>query len=108
LGGPIAGLVALLLIATDPTYYGHMFINAKDVPFAAAMIFLIFSLVRAFDEYPRPRASTILIFSLALGLTIGTRIIGGVAVAFAGIAFLFLIAGDWLEIGVRPALLRAL
>lgn len=108
LGGPIAGLVALLLIATDPTYYGHMFINAKDVPFAAAMIFLVFSLVRTFDEYPRPRASTILIFALALGLTIGTRIIGGIAVAFAGIAFLFLIAGEWREMGLRPALARAL
>jgi len=107
LGGPIAGLAALLLIATDPTYYGHMFINAKDVPFAAAMIFLIFTMVRAFDEYPRPRASTIFLFALALGLTIGTRIIGGIAVAFAGIAFLFLVAGEWRELGLRPALARA-
>ncbi len=107
LGGPIAGVAALLLIATDPSYYGHMFINAKDVPFAAAMIFLVFSLVRAFDEYPRPRVSSILIFALALGLTVGTRIIGGIAAAFAGIAFLFLVAGEWRKMGLRPALARA-
>jgi hypothetical protein len=107
LAGPAAGLAALLLIATEPTYYGHMFINAKDTPFAAAMIFLVFSLVRAFDEYPRPRLSTVAIFALALGLTIGTRIIGGIAVAFAAIAFLFLLAGETRELGLRPALLRA-
>lgn len=108
LGGPIAGAVALVLIATDPTYYGHMFINAKDTPFAVAMIFLVFTLVRAFDEYPKPRASTILLFALALGLTIGTRIIGGIAAAFAGIGFLFLIAAEWREMGFRPAIVRAL
>ncbi|HWJ99411.1 MAG TPA: hypothetical protein VNR41_01755 [Xanthobacteraceae bacterium] len=105
--GPLAGLAALLLIATAAPYYGHMFVNAKDTPFAVAMIFLIYSLVRAFDEYPKPRASTILIFALALGLTIGTRVIGLIAVAFAGIAFLFLIAGEWRQQGLRPALTRA-
>ncbi len=81
LGGPAEGLAALLLIATNPAYYGHMFINAKDTPFVAAMIFLVFALVRAFDEYPKPRVPTILIIALALGLTIGTRIIGGIEVA---------------------------
>ena len=34
LGGPLAGLVALVLLATCPLYYGHMFMNAKDAPFA--------------------------------------------------------------------------
>lgn len=108
LGGPGAGLAALLLIATAAPYYGHMFVNAKDTPFAVSMIFLVYALVRAFDEYPKPRASTILVFALALGLTVGTRIIGLIAVAFAGIGFLFLIAGEWREQGSRPALLRAL
>src|SRR5262249_47055969 len=35
--GPVAGLIALILLASCPLYYGHMFINAKDAPFAAAM-----------------------------------------------------------------------
>src|SRR4029077_14793591 len=33
LGGPLAGLVALVLLAACPLYYGHMFMNAKDAPF---------------------------------------------------------------------------
>jgi hypothetical protein len=36
LGGPLAGLIALLLLAACPLYYGHMFMNAKDAPFAVA------------------------------------------------------------------------
>src|SRR5256885_42377 len=33
LGGPFAGLIALVLLATCPVYYGHMFMNPKDSPF---------------------------------------------------------------------------
>ena len=55
LGGPVAGLVALVLLATCPLYYGHMFMNAKDAPFAAAMAVLLLGIVRAFDEYPKAR-----------------------------------------------------
>ncbi len=54
LGGPVAGLIALLLLAACPVYDGHMYINAKDTPFAAAMTILLWSLVRMFDEYPAP------------------------------------------------------
>ena len=34
------GLIALALLATCPLYYGHMFINPKDAPFAVAMAML--------------------------------------------------------------------
>jgi hypothetical protein len=107
LGGPLAGLAALLLIATNPTYYGHMFINAKDTPFATAMIFLVLALVRAFDEYPKPKPLTIFLFALTLGLTIGTRIIGGVAAGFFAVAILFAFAGEWRQMGLQPATRRA-
>jgi hypothetical protein len=109
LGGPIAGVAALALLAITPLYYGHMYINSKDAPFAVAMVFLLYTLVRAFGEYPRPRPSTIILFGLALGLTIGTRVIGGIAVAFAGIGAAFLLAGEiyatnWRESVVRMAI----
>jgi len=54
IGGPLAGLIAVALLATCPLYYGNMYINAKDAPFAVAMVFLTLALVRAFEEYPRP------------------------------------------------------
>ena len=53
IGGPLAGLLALVLLATCPLYYGHMFMNPKDSPFAVAMAILLLGLVRAFEQYPR-------------------------------------------------------
>ena len=105
-GGPIAGVAALALLATTPLYYGHMFINAKDAPFAVAMAFLLLALVRAFDEYPRPRPSTIVMFGFALGLAIGTRVMGGLALVFAGIGGLFLLVGEAYALSFRESATR--
>ncbi len=57
LGGPFAGLMTLVLLAACPLYYGHMFINAKDGPFAAVTVIALLGLVRAFEEYPRATAA---------------------------------------------------
>src|SRR5262249_17382187 len=62
LGGPVAGFVALVLLAITPAYYGHMYINAKDIPLAVAMVFLLYTFVRAFEEHPRPSPKTIILF----------------------------------------------
>ena len=76
-GGPLAGLVALVLLATCPLYYGHMFINAKDAPFATAMAVLLLGLIRAFDEYPSPSARTMVLAGVGLGLAFGSRVLAG-------------------------------
>jgi hypothetical protein len=81
-GGPLAGLCALLLLASWPLYYGHMFMNAKDAPFATAMAILLLALLRAFEDYPRPGATTIALFGLGLGLAIGSRVLGGLAALY--------------------------
>ncbi len=106
LGGPVAGLAALVLLAATPLYYGHMFINAKDTPFAVAMAFLAYATVRSFEEYPRPRISTILLFGLALGLAVGTRVIGGIGLVFAAAGVVVLFAIDWRELGAKTAAWR--
>jgi hypothetical protein len=104
LGGPVAGLVALALIACEPQFYGHMFINPKDAPFAVAMIALLYSLVRAIEEYPRPGIATIAIFGASLGLTLGTRIMGGMAALYLMLPLALLIAHDWRHHDARFAL----
>src|SRR5262245_30773728 len=70
IGGPTCGLIALVLLATCPLYYGHMFMNPKDAPFAAAMALLLLALVRAIEDYPRPTPATVALFAIGLGLTI--------------------------------------
>jgi hypothetical protein len=92
-GGSLAGLIAVALLATCPLYYGNMFMNAKDSPFAVAMVFLTLSLVRAFEEYPRPSPITCTMVGCAAGLAIGTRVLGGLAMvnALAALALIFAI-----------------
>jgi Dolichyl-phosphate-mannose-protein mannosyltransferase len=80
IGGPFAGLIAVALLAACPLYYGHMFINAKDGPFAAVMMVALLGLVRAFEEYPRPTAPTLALCGVGMGLAIGARVLGGFAV----------------------------
>ena len=82
-GGPLAGLAALLLLVLCPTFYGHMFMNPKDAPFAVAMVILMLGLVRLAEEYPEPSPRTILIVGLGAGLSIGSRILGGLALVYA-------------------------
>jgi 4-amino-4-deoxy-L-arabinose transferase-like glycosyltransferase len=104
LGGPVAGLIALCLLATLPMFYGHMFINPKDAPFAVAVAALLYALARAIEEYPRPTAATIAIFGISLGLTLGTRIMGGMVALYVALPLVLLIAHDWRHHDARFAL----
>ena len=103
LGGPLAGLLALVLLATTPMYYGHMFMNAKDGPFAVAMCVLLFALVRALEEYPSPSRGAVMLLGCALGLAIGTRILGGIAVLFVIAPLALLVGADIRKVGVHKA-----
>jgi Dolichyl-phosphate-mannose-protein mannosyltransferase len=105
-GGPLAGLAALLLLALCPTYYGHMFMNPKDAPFAVAMVILILGLVRLAEEYPSPSPRTILLVGLGAGLSIGTRILGGFGLIYALIGFVPLLVAEVHNQGAREAIRR--
>jgi Dolichyl-phosphate-mannose-protein mannosyltransferase len=106
IGGPLAGLITLILLATCPLYYGHMFMNAKDAPFAAAMAVLLLGLVRAFDEYPQPGARTVALAGLGLGLAFGSRILAGIAAPYALAALLMIVIGEMRAGGLRAAAAR--
>jgi hypothetical protein len=106
IGGPLAGLASLLLLALCPIFYGHMFMNPKDAPFAVAMIILMLGLVRLAEEYPKPSPRTILIVGLGAGLSIGTRILGGLALVYAAIGFIPLFLEELRNEGVREAVRR--
>jgi hypothetical protein len=105
-GGPLAGLAALLLLALCPTFYGHMFMNPKDAPFAVAMVILMLGLVRLVEEYPRPSPRTVLITGLGAGLSIGSRVLGGLALLYAVVGFMPMLIDEVRTHGAREAARR--
>ena len=92
LGGPLAGLIGLILLATCPLYYGHMFINAKDGPFAVTSVIALLGIVRAFEEYPRATPATVALTGIGVGLAVGSRVMGGFAVLDALLPLAFIVA----------------
>jgi Dolichyl-phosphate-mannose-protein mannosyltransferase len=105
-GGPLAAVIAVALLAVCPLYYGNMFINPKDTPFAVAMAFLTLALVRAFEEYPRPSPVTCAMVGAGAGLAIGTRVLGGLGAfnALAALSLMFAIEArrdGWREAGAN-------
>src|SRR5258708_37433299 len=91
MGGPIAGLMALILLATCPLYYGHMFMNPKDSPFAVATAIFLLGAMRALEQYPRVSLATGSLVGIGFGLSFGSRIMGafGLIGPLAAVAFLF-------------------
>ena len=85
-------MLALLLLAACPLYYGHMFMNPKDAPFAAAMAFFLLGLVRLLDQYPKPCPTTLFMVGMGFGLSIGSRIMAGFGVIEAVGALALLVA----------------
>lgn len=79
-GGGLVGLVALVFLALTPMYYGHIFNNPKDIPFAVGVVWSLYYMSRALMIYPQIRRKLILKLGFVLGLTLGIRV-GGVMIA---------------------------
>ncbi|MBP2300106.1 ArnT family glycosyltransferase [Azospirillum picis] len=91
LAGPRAGFIATALLALSGVYYGAMFNNTKDVPFAAGMVWTLYFATRILLQLPRPSRSAVLKFGLVLGMTLAIRV-GAVLAGFylaAGMALHF-------------------
>jgi hypothetical protein len=104
LAGPRAGFLALVLLAANPDWYGHMFNNPKDIPFGTAMTWATYYLVRVARTLPQPRMGTVLKFGLTAGLAMGVRVGGGLLWVYAGALVLAWALFQTRATGWRPAL----
>ncbi len=106
-GGPRAGFLAALFLVLTPNYYGQMFNNPKDVPFAAGMTWSLYLMLRLVPELPRARPRSLGLFALAAGLTMGVRVGGLLALCYFGLVLL--LWGTWRAVEAKsPRLLCAL
>jgi hypothetical protein len=106
LGGSRAGFLCALLLTLTPVYYGHMFNNPKDLPFAVGYVwglYYICGLILAFPRIPRKLA---LCAAFTLGLACSVRIGGLLLICYFGLAIvLWCIHRGWIqrsgEVGYR-------
>lgn len=78
LGGPWAGLASGLFLALTPRFYGEMFANAKDVPFASLFALAAWAALKGSER--RPAWRDVLLTGLGIGLAAGVRVAGMVLV----------------------------
>src|SRR5207248_5366692 len=76
LGGPRVGFLALVFLLLTPNYYGQMFNNPKDIPFAVGGVWALYYMVRILPALPRPPVRLLVKMGLAIGLALGVRVGG--------------------------------
>ncbi len=101
--GPRGGFWAALLLLATPSWYGHMFNNPKDIPFAVGIAWSLYYMIRAAPHFPRVPAAVTLKLGLALGLTLGIRIAGVFALIYLGAALTLWACLRWRESGFAAA-----
>ena len=99
LGGPRVGFLAALFLVLTPNYYGQMFNNPKDVPFAAGTVWALYYLVRLAPELPWPRWSTLVKLGLAIGMALAIRVGGLLLLGYLGL--LLACSGFWRALAAR-------
>jgi len=76
IAGSLAGFFSALSLLLHPVFYGHMFNNPVDIPFAALMMTTLYGMISTYDGLPRLSLKDLFKIGLPLGLTLGIRISG--------------------------------
>ncbi len=88
----IAPLLAVAFLLSVPSFYGHISINPKDVPFAATYVWALVALVALAKQMPKPSWGRVVAFGVAMGVCMATRPPGVVFIGYFGLFGLLSIA----------------
>src|SRR5215469_7379906 len=101
LGGARTGLIAALFLMLTPNYYGQMFNNPKDIPFAVGVVWATYYTVQIVPVLPRPPLRLMIKFGAVVGMTMGVRVGGLMLLCYLGL--LLAIDGIWRTTTTRRA-----
>ncbi|NDV62450.1 hypothetical protein G0Q06_08315 [Puniceicoccales bacterium CK1056] len=85
LGGPAAGFWAGVLLTLLPAWYGHMFINPKDIPFACGYIWALNFIFQWITSRKAPSWRIVIICGVAIGVAMASRIGGLLLICYLGL-----------------------
>ncbi len=88
LSGPMCGFLAALILIITPRYYGHMFNNPKDIPFAVLYLLSIYYIIKTYKELPGLSRGQVIKLGLVIGLTMGMRVGGILLLIYLGLFML--------------------
>ncbi len=107
LGGPAVGFWSAGLLALFPVWYGHMFINPKDIPFACGYIWSLYAIVRFLENPAAAQWRLVIVTGLAIGVTMAVRVGGLVLLCYLGLFWgLLALHARWREPAVLMTWVR--
>ena len=94
--GRRAAFLAASLLVLTPAFWGHMFMNSKDIPFAVAYIWSVYYSLRCLPHLPRLPRGLVVKLGTALGVMLALRV-GGVIplLAFCGLVLTYRFRPGW-------------
>src|SRR5271165_1271166 len=101
MGGARVGFLATFFLLLTPNYYGQMFNNPKDIPFAVGITWSTYYLVRIVPMLPRPPLPLLIKLGVATGMTMGVRIGGLLLICY--LALLLVLDAAWRALAARRA-----
>lgn len=87
MAGYMSGFFSTLFILATPAFYGHLFVNHKDIPFATLFLLSLYLMIRVGERTPRPGNSLLVILGLAIGLTMGIRVGGALLLGYLALSW---------------------
>jgi len=99
MGGARVGFIAALFLLLTPNYYGQMFNNPKDIPFAVGVVWATYYMVWIAPLLPRPPLRLVIKFGVVVGMTMGVRV-GGLII-LCDLGLLLAVDGLWRTIATR-------
>jgi hypothetical protein len=90
-----AGALAMTALALTPLYYGHLFNNPKDVPFAALSVCALYAIVGSARELPRVSVKAAALVAITTGLMIAVRPGGVFVFGYIGLLWLAVLGQAW-------------
>lgn len=101
--GPRVGFLASALLALTASWYGAMFNNTKDIPFATGMVWSLYFACLLVAKLPRPRWRDVLCFGAVVGATLAVRVGAAFMVLYLAAAVTVHATATWQRQGLRIA-----
>ncbi len=86
LAGEGAAFWAAALLSLTPVWWGHMFNNPKDIPFAAGYVWSLALLLRFLAAWPAVSVRFATMLGVVMGLTMGVRVGGVLLLGYLALA----------------------